>query len=228
MNVQVLTIFPEIFTSFLECSLIKKAQERSLLSVAVTNIRDYASPPHFQVDDTPYGGGAGMTMKPEPLYQAISAAKKRAPKARVLLMSPRGTPFSQSKATEISKEEELIFVCGRYEGVDERVISLCVDEEISLGDFVLMGGEVPVMAILEAALRLKDGVVGNADSIKTESFTGNDLLEAPQYTRPPEFMGEKVPDVLLSGNHAAIEAWRKKQSQEITKSRRPDLIKKNP
>ncbi len=225
MNIQILTIFPDIFKSFLECSLIKKAQEKDLLSVSLINIRDFASLPHHQVDDTPYGGGAGMTMKPEPLYRAITDAKSRAPKARVILMSPRGAPFSQQKASSLSTISDLILVCGRYEGVDERIIELCIDEEISLGDFVLMGGEVPAMAILEATVRLLDGVVGNSESIAHESFTGEMLLEAPQYTRPPEFMGIKVPEVLLSGNHAAIDAWRKEKSIEITRARRPDLCK---
>lgn len=226
MNVQILTIFPEIFSSFLECSLIKKARDRGLLSVALINIRDYASPPHYNVDDTPYGGGAGMTMKPEPLYDAISAARERRPSSRVILLTPRGVPFNQKKAEELASLADLIFVCGRYEGIDERVVTLCVDEEISLGDFVLMGGEVAAMAILEASVRLCDGVVGNADSIKNESFSGGAHLEAPQYTRPPEFRGERVPEVLLSGNHAQISAWREEQSLAITRARRPDLMKR--
>lgn len=224
MRIQILTIFPEIFQNFLETSLIKKAQDKGLFSVSLINIRDFSSPPHYQVDDTPYGGGAGMTMKPEPLYKAISYAKEKAPAAKVLLMSPCGEKFSQAKAQSLSAVDEIIFICGRYEGIDQRVIELCVDEEISLGDFILMGGEVSVMAVLEAVLRLKPGVVGNAESLATESFCGTEpLLEAPQYTRPPEFMGKKVPEVLLSGNHEEIAKWRAKQSAEATITKRPDL-----
>lgn len=226
MKVQILTIFPEIFKSFLETSLIKTAIERDLLAVTATNIRTFAAPPHNKVDDTPYGGGAGMTMKPEPLYDAVQHAKKLLPKAKVYLLSPRGERFSQAKAEALSKDPEAILICGRYEGVDERVVELCVDEEISIGDFVLMGGEVAVMAILEATTRLIPGVVGNSESIASESFCGkHKLLESPQYTRPPEFLGKKVPDVLLSGNHEQIAKWRMEQSVAITKIRRPDLIK---
>lgn len=227
MKVQVLTIFPEIFDSFLRTSLIKHAIEKNLLSLGLTNIRDFSNPPHNKVDDTPYGGGAGMTMKPEPIYDAVQDAKKNLPHARVFLLSPRGVPFTQHKAEELAKIPEAIFLCGRYEGIDERAIELCVDEEISLGDFILMGGEVALMAVLEAAVRLIPGVVGNNESLTTESFCGEQkLLEAPQYTRPPEFMGKSVPEVLLSGNHERIAKWRHDQSVAITSQRRPDLLKK--
>jgi tRNA (guanine37-N1)-methyltransferase len=228
MKVEILTIFPTIFTNFLQTSLIGKATERNLLSVTVTDIRDFATPPHLQVDDAPYGGGAGMVMKPEPLTAAIESAKERLPKASVILLTPRGSQFSQSKAHEISTREQLILVCGRYEGIDQRVIDLLIDEELSIGDYVLMGGEVPAMVILESSVRLISQVIGNPSSLSEESFstTGSaeKLLEAPQYTRPPEFRGACVPETLLSGDHEKIAAWRKEQSMQLTAKRRPDLV----
>lgn len=228
MNITVLTIFPGIFSGFLENSLIKKSQDRGQVTISLSNIRDFSNPPHHQVDDTPYGGGAGMVMKPEPLYKAVQAHKEKMPSAKVYLMSPRGSLYSQKKAAAISTEEEIILICGRYEGVDERFIELCVDEEISIGDFVMMGGEVAAMAIIESIIRLKEGVLGNADSIKSDSFSDLErpLLEAPHYTRPPEFEGKKVPEILLSGNHAAINEWRSKASIKLTTARRPELLKK--
>lgn len=227
MKIDVLTIFPEIFSGFISSSIISKALEKRLIEINLCNIRDFASPPHFQVDDSPYGGGAGMTMKPEPLSLAIEDSKRRLPKAPVLLLSPSGAKFSQSKAQTFSKNSELIFVCGRYEGIDQRAIDLLVDEEISIGDYVLMGGEIPAMVVTEAVVRLIPGVLGNADSTSFESFSdlGELLLEAPQYTRPPEFRGRAVPEVLLSGNHKAISDWRLEQSRKRTSERRPDLLK---
>lgn len=225
MKIEILTIFPDLFQSFLQSSLIGKAIEKNLIEVRCTNIRDFADPPHFKVDDTPYGGGAGMVMKPEPLARAITAARARLPKAFVVLFTPAGHVFTQSHAIEFAAVEEVIFVCGRYEGVDERVIENHIDVEMSIGDYILMGGEVPAMVVIEATARLLPGVLGNAESPERESFADS-LLEAPQYTRPPEFEGEKVPPALLSGNHAEIEKWRKAQALARTRERRPDLLEK--
>ncbi|RIL01331.1 MAG: tRNA (guanosine(37)-N1)-methyltransferase TrmD [Proteobacteria bacterium] len=227
MQIIVLTIFPEIFSGFLSSSLIEKAISKSLLSVSCINPRDYADPPHYQVDDSPYGGGAGMVMKPEPLARAIEAAKQKASSAKVVLLSAAGTPFSQKKAEQLSTLDSIILVCGRYEGIDQRVIDLLVDEEISIGDYVLMGGEVPAMAVIEATVRLMKNVVGNSESLQCESFTnlkGDMLLEAPHYTRPAEFRGRKVPEILLSGDHNKVEKWRDEQSKILTAARRPDLL----
>jgi tRNA (guanine37-N1)-methyltransferase len=229
MKVEILTIFPEIFTSFLSTSLIGKAVDKGLLKVTTTNIRDFALPPHQHVDDAPYGGGAGMVMKPEPLTAALRAAKERLPKANVILLSPRGYPFCQTKAAELSNCEELILICGRYEGIDQRFIDLFVDQEISIGDYILMGGEVPAMVLLESSVRLIEDAIGNPSSVEEESFTPRSehqrgLLEGPQYTRPPEFEGESVPEILLSGNHAKIARWRYEQALQITQVRRPDLL----
>jgi tRNA (guanine37-N1)-methyltransferase len=230
MRITLLTIFPELFESFLSTSLIAKAVENGTITFERVNIRDFASPPHYSVDDTPYGGGAGMVMKPEPLSKAIEAARRSNPGAPVLLLSPAGTPFSQSKAVELSRLPGLILVCGRYEGVDERVIESAIDGQISIGDYVLMGGEIPAMVVIEATTRLVKDVIGNASSIEEESFAGRDdgprLLEAPHYTRPPKFAGRAVPEVLLSGNHQKIAAWRREQSLTRTKARRPDLLLK--
>ena len=228
MKIEVLTIFPEIFESFLNTSLIAKAIAKSALSVTVTDIRDFADLPHRTVDDSPYGGGAGMVMKPEPIARAILAAQERLPGAPVIALIPAGKPFTQQKAREYSQVGSLILLCGRYEGIDERVIDRYVDEEISIGDYVLMGGEVPAMVIIEAATRLVDSVIGNAESLQSESFneeSAGQLLEAPQYTRPPHFEGLGIPDALLSGDHARIKKWREEQSLIRTKQRRPDLIK---
>ena len=216
-NVNVLTIFPEIFESFLKTSLVGKAIARGLCSATITNIRDFSLPPHHKVDDTPYGGGAGMVMLPEPLVSSIESVKERDPNTWVVLLSPSGTRFDQKKARELADRPSVTFVCGRYEGIDQRVIDSAVDEEISVGDFVVMGGEVPSMLIIEASLRLRPGVLHNAESVSHESFSpelaGGALVEAPQYTRPEVFRGQSVPEVLLSGNHKAIAEWRLKEAQ---------------
>ncbi|HEY5675309.1 MAG TPA: tRNA (guanosine(37)-N1)-methyltransferase TrmD, partial [Myxococcales bacterium] len=191
--------------------------------VQVTDIRDVAAGKHRVTDDVPYGGGAGMVMKPEPLVAAIEAAKGREPQARVLLMSPQGRRFDQEKALELSQKPALVLVCGRYEGVDERVMGW-VDEELSLGDFVLTGGELAALAVVDAVARLLPGVLGNELSAQSESFAGEGLLEGPQYTRPPEFRGLRVPEVLLSGDHARIAGWRREQAMARTRERRPDLL----
>lgn len=228
MQIEILTIFPEIFAGFLEASLVGKAIERGLLTVTTTDIRKYAKPPQYHVDDTPYGGGAGMVMRPEPLAAAIEAAKSRLPHAQVIYFSPAGEVFNQERAEELANHTDLILLCGRYEGIDERIVEQYVDREISIGDFVLMGGEVASMVLIEATLRLRPDVLGNQQSLDQESFTedahGRRQLEAPQYTRPAEYAGLMVPEVLLSGDHAKIENWRRQQSEARTRVRRPELL----
>lgn len=228
MKVEILTLFPELFKGFLTTSLIKRAQDKGLLELKFTNIREFADPPHYKVDDTPYGGGAGMVMKPEPLSRAIKAAKKRLPEAITVLLTPGGKVFNQACASELSRLSQVIYVCGRYEGVDQRVIDQHIDLELSIGDYILMGGEVPAMVIIEASTRLIDNVLGNSDSLTSESFSSKNLdgavLEAPQYTRPPEFESMTVPEVLLSGDHKAIDNWREKASKDLTAKNRPDLL----
>ena len=224
LSVEVLTLFPRMIAAPLEESILGKAREKGLLRVQVTDIREFAEGKHRVTDDVPYGGGAGMVMKPEPLVCAIEAAKARVPSARVVLMSPQGRRFDQRKAQELSQREAIILVCGRYEGVDERVLPF-VDEEISLGDFVITGGEFAALAIIDPMARLVPGVLGNAESPLQESFAGEGLLEGPQYTRPFEFRGSRVPEVLLSGDHAKIAAWRREQALHRTRDRRPDLLK---
>ncbi len=223
----VLTIFPELFTSYLEASLIGKAIKNQIVEINLVNFRRFAEPPHFKVDDITYGGGAGMLLKPEPLIQAISEEEVKLPKAKKILLSASGKKFTQQVANELSKESELIIVCGRYEGVDQRVIDLKIDEEYCLADVVCMGGEVPAMMIIEAITRLLTEGIGNPDSLLEESFSITDenklLLESPQYTRPPEYAGLSVPEVLLSGNHANIKKWRWAEALKKTKKNRPDL-----
>ena len=230
MKFTILTLFPDYFNSPLSVSLLKKAQENSLLEVEIVNIRDYAQEPHKQVDDTPYGGGAGMILKPDVLAEAVRALKTK--ESKVILPDPGGRKFDQKLASTLSKESNLILIAGRYEGVDQRFKNKYVDLEISLGDFVLNGGEVACLAIIEASARLIPGVIGSSESLDSESFTSQtingkevQLLEYPQYTKPVEFEGEKVPDVLLSGNHEQIKVWRQEKSLEKTKKIRPDLLK---
>ncbi|HTO97453.1 MAG TPA: tRNA (guanosine(37)-N1)-methyltransferase TrmD [Myxococcales bacterium] len=223
LSIEVLTLFPRLVRAPLEESILGKAREKGLLRVEVTDIRDHAEGKHRVTDDVPYGGGAGMVMKPEPLVAAIEAARKRLPGARVVLLSPQGKPFVQAKAQELLERGALVLVCGRYEGVDERVLGW-VDEEISLGDFILNGGEIAALAVIEAVARLVPGVLGNELSTQAESFSAPGLLEGPQYTRPPEFRGLKVPEVLLSGDHGKIARWRKEQAVARTRERRPDLL----
>ena len=222
MRIEVLTLFPEMFNS-LNVGILKKAQDNGLFSVNVTNIRDYSLDKHHKVDDTPFGGGAGMVMAPQPLHDAICSIDKEHVCRRIYL-SPKGKTLSQSKVEELSKEKNLMFVCGNYEGIDQRVIDLDIDEELSIGDYVLTGGELPAMVTINAVVRYIDGVLGNSESVNEESFS-NGLLEYPQYTHPQEFEGLKVPEVLLSGNHQNIAKWRHEKQLEITKERRPDLLK---
>ena len=223
LSVEVLTLFPRMIAAPLDESILAKAREKGLLRVQVTDIREFAEGRHRVTDDVPYGGGAGMVMKPEPLVAAIESARARLPHARVILLSPQGARFEQAKAHELAAAGSLILVCGRYEGVDERVLRW-IDEELSLGDFVLSGGEVAALAVIEAVARLVPGVLGNELSAQSESFSIDGLLEGPQYTRPPEFRGLRVPDVLLSGDHAKIAQWRREQAVARTRERRPDLL----
>ena len=223
LRVEVLTLFPRTISVYVAESILGRAQESGLLEVKVTDIRDFAEGRHRVCDDAPYGGGAGMVIKPEPLVAAIEAAKARLPAARTILMSPRGATFTQATARELAQYEGgMILVCGRYEGVDERVVKF-VDAELSIGDFVVTGGEVPAMAVLDAVARLRPGVLGNEASTSLESFEAG-LLEYPQYTRPPIFRGDAVPGVLQSGDHARIARWRRWHALQITRARRPDLF----
>ena len=221
--VEILTLFPGMVSGYVGESILGKAQERGKLSVTATDIREYAEGKHRVTDDTPYGGGAGMVMKVEPLVAAIEAARARSPGAKVLLMSPRGPSFTQGRARELARHTPgLILVCGRYEGVDERVMAY-LDGELSLGDFILTGGEIAALAVVDAVARLLPGVLGNQSSHVTESFEEG-LLEHPQYTRPPVFRGAEVPAVLQSGDHARIARWRRWKALRLTQERRPDLF----
>ena len=227
LQLDVLTIFPELFGPFFETAFVGHARRENIVAVAAHDLRNWTNDRHRSVDDGPYGGGAGMVMTPEPLVTAIEAlAGPKGPsrKARVIYLSPQGSPLSQARLEELARETAILFVCGRYEGVDERVLELAVDLELSVGDYVLSGGELPAMVVIEGLVRLLPGVLGNPDSIETESFRGGALLEGPHYTRPPIFRGLLVPEVLRSGDHAAIAAWRKRQSLSRTLARRPDLI----
>lgn len=221
MKFDVLTLFPEMFES-LKTSIIGKAVEKKLIDINITNIRDFSEDKHKKVDDTPYGGGAGMIMKPDVVYRAYQSVKEN--KAKVIYLSPQGKTLNQQKVEDLSKESHLILLCGHYEGIDQRVLDKIVDEEISIGDYVLTGGEIPAMVLIDSVSRYVEGVL-KQDSIQEESFS-NGLLEYPQYTRPEIFEGEAVPEILLSGHHQNIEKWRKEKSVEITKKKRPDLIKK--
>ena len=220
MKFDVLTLFPEMF-EILNQSIIGKAIEKDLIDIHLINIRDFSKDKHKKVDDTPYGGGAGMVMKPDVVYDAYQSIKDR--NAKVIYMSPQGKPLNQDKVEELSKENHLIILCGHYEGIDQRVLDKIVDEEISIGDYVLTGGEIPAMVLIDSVSRYVEGVL-KEDSIKEESFS-NGLLEYPQYTRPEVFEGMKVPEVLLSGHHENIEKWRKEKSLEMTKKKRPDILK---
>jgi tRNA (guanine37-N1)-methyltransferase len=213
MTIQIITLFPEMFGNVLNTSMLYKAQEKELVKYILINLREFGLGPRRTVDDTPYGGGDGMVLKPEPLFAAIEQAKKEGPEAQVLLMTPRGELFNQEIAREFAATESgLIIICGRYEGYDERITTL-VDKQLSVGHFVLTGGELPAMVIVDAVTRLVPGVLGGETSAEKESFSEGSLKEHPQYTRPEEFRGLKVPDILLSGNHGEIEAWRKAQQK---------------
>ena len=222
MKITILTLFPEMFES-LNASILKRAQEKNLIEINIVNIRDYSLDNNKRCDDYSYGGGAGMIMTPQPLFDAISSVKTD--KSYTIYLSPRGKVLTQEKVVELAKtQKELILVCGHYEGIDERIIDLCVDEELSIGDYVLTGGEIPAMVLVDSISRYIPNVLGNNITTEEESFS-NGLLEYPQYTRPQVFRGLKVPEVLTSGNHKEINNWRLEKALEITKLRRPDLYK---
>lgn len=227
MNFHILTLFPDMVMDGLNTSIIGRAIEAGLLSIEAINIRDYANNKHMKVDDYPYGGGAGMLMQAEPVYGAYQAVIERIQaqkKPRVVYLTPQGPTFTQRMAEEYAKEEDLILLCGHYEGIDERVLEEIVTDYVSIGDYVLTGGELPAMVMIDAISRLVPGVLSNEVSAEFESFQ-DDLLEYPQYSRPEEWHGKKVPEVLLSGHHANIAKWRQEQSILRTKERRPDLLK---
>ena len=224
MRVDVLTLFPEMFGGVFGSSILGKAREKGIVSLEAVNFREYANNKHNTVDDYPYGGGGGMVLKAEPVFSAVEALKlNEADAPRIILMCPQGETFTQSKAEELAKEQHLVFICGHYEGYDERIREHLVTDELSIGDYVLTGGEIPAMAVIDSIVRLLPGVLGNESSAITDSYSTG-LLEYPHYTRPVDFRGWKVPDVLTSGHHANIEAWRRQQSLLRTMRRRPDLL----
>ena len=221
MKITILTLFPEMFTGFLTNSIIKRAIAKEIVEVEVINIRNYTKDKYHRVDSAPIGGGAGLIMKCQPIVDCINDHKEEC--SKVIMLSPRGTTYNQQKAKKLSKENHIILLCGHYEGIDERV-NKYVDESISIGDYILTGGEIGSMAIADSIIRLLDGAIAK-ESIESESFDDN-LLEYPQYTEPYDYKGDKVPDILYSGNHQAINKWRRKKSLELTKGHRPDLFKK--
>jgi len=224
MRIDVLTLFPEMFESPLSHSILKRAVEKGLVEICLTNIRDFSTDSYRKVDDKPYGGGAGMVMMAAPVFDCFEHVEKLASqKGRVILLTPQGQKFDQAKAVELSKEDRLILISGRYEGFDERIRVGLGAEQVSIGDFVLSGGEFAAMVVIDGVVRLLEGVLGDDDSAKDDSFSDG-LLEYPQYTRPEEFRGMKVPEILLSGNHARIAKWRSEQALERTKKWRPDLL----
>lgn len=228
MQIDVLSLFPEMFEGVLHSSIMKKAQDNQAATFNVTNFRDFATNKHKKVDAYPYGGGAGMVLKPEPIFAAVEAVTSTSDsKPRVILMCPQGERFTQKKAEELAKEQHLVFICGHYEGYDERIREHLVTDEISLGDFVLTGGEIASMAIIDSVVRLLPDVLGNDQSAVHDSFSTG-MLEHPQYTRPASFNGLEVPAVLLSGNHAEIDKWREEQAFLRTAERRPELLKEAP
>lgn len=225
MRIDVITLFPGIFSSALNESILKIAQKKGLLSVHIHNLRDYCLDKHKKADDEPYGGGPGMVLKPEPIFRAVYSIKSEQPQAKVILTSPQGILFTQEFAKKLAKENSLIIICGHYEGVDERVNIKLVDFEISIGDYVLTGGELPALVIIDAIARLLPGVLGNYNSVIHDSFY-NGILGYPQYTRPAEYEGLKVPEILLSGDHQKISRWRRKEALRKTLKNRPDLLER--
>ena len=223
MRIDVLTLFPEMFSGPMSASLLGKAIDNEILNLHYTNLRDFAEDTHHQVDDAPYGGGPGMVMKCEPMFAAVESLREVNSLSRVVLMSPRGRPLTQTIVKQWSQAEDMVIICGRYEGFDERISHGLVTDEVSIGDYVLSGGELPAMVIIDALSRMLPGVIGDYESVSTDSFY-NGILGAPQFTRPPEFRGMEVPEVLLSGNHANIERYRRKEALRITRERRPDLL----
>ncbi len=225
MRIDVLTLFPEVFNGFIQTSIMKRGIDRKIISIHITNIRDFSLDKHKKTDDYPYGGGPGMVMTPQPIYDSYQSIKKVSPTPPCIYLSPQGKTFNQEMAMELSKYPQIIFLCGHYEGIDERIIHNIVTHEVSIGDYVLTGGELPAMVMIDCISRLLPGMLGNSNSAREDSIS-NGLLEFPQYTRPYEFLGEKVPDILLSGDHQKIEEWRKIHSLFRTKKRRPDLFHK--
>jgi len=226
MRIDIITIFPGMFSNVLDASIIKRAQAKGKAKILVHDLRDYTLDKHRKVDDRPFGGGSGMVMQAEPIFRAVEAIRKKSKsKGKVILLCPQGRTFHQEIAKKISKYRHLILICGHYEGVDERVRDYLADEEISIGDYVLTGGELPAMVLVDSIVRLLPGVLGDKNSLKFESFEGN-LLEYPQYSRPAKFKGYQVPEILLSGAHDKISAWRKAEALKRTKAKRPDLLKK--
>ncbi len=227
MKIDILTLFPEMFSGVIDTSILKKAQEKQAVEINVTNFRDYSTNKHGKVDDYPYGGGAGMVLTPQPIFDAVEDIVQQDENPRIILMCPQGETLTQKKAEELAKEEHIIIICGHYEGYDERVRENLVTDEISIGDYVLTGGELGAMVLTDSVVRLLPNVLGKEESHTQDSFSTG-LLEHPHYTRPPEYKGMKVPEVLLSGNHKKIEEWRKKESLWRTKERRPELLEDYP
>lgn len=223
MRFDIFSLFPEVFPPYLNTSILKRAQEAGLLEVKTHNIRDWATDKHHTADDTPYGGGGGMVMKPEPIFAAVESVLGSPPECPVILMSPQGRPFTQKIAFELAEQEHLAFLCGRYESLDERIREHLVTDSISIGDYVLTGGELPALVLIDAITRLLPGVLGDPEA-PTDDSHATGLLEYPHYTRPPEFRGWGIPDVLLSGNHAEIDRWRRQESLRRTLQHRPDLL----
>jgi tRNA (guanine37-N1)-methyltransferase len=227
MRIDVLTLFPQFFDSPLSCSIVKRARDNGLVEIALTEIRDFTTDSYRKVDDKPYGGGPGMVMMPGPVFDCFEHVRELSPApGRVILLTPQGKPFNQAKALELSAEKRLILIAGKYEGFDERIRSGLGAEQISIGDYVLSGGELAAMVIIDAVVRLVEGALGDEDSAKDDSFSEG-LLEYPHYTRPENFRGMKVPEILLSGDHAKIAQWRRQKSIERTKKWRPDLLKED-
>jgi tRNA (guanine37-N1)-methyltransferase len=222
LNIDIITIFPDMFKPVLGESIIKRAQEKKKVKIKLHDLRDYTLDKHRKVDDRPFGGGPGMVLMAQPIVDAVKKIKGKR-KARVILMEPRGQTLNQARVKKIAKYANLIIICGHYEGIDERAIEAVVDESVSIGDYVLTGGEIPAMVLVDSIIRLVPGVVGRSESLHDESFEAN-LLEYPHFTRPANFRGKKVPDVLVSGNHLAIQKWRKEQALAVTKKNRPDLL----
>ncbi len=224
MRFDIVTIFPEIFRGVFEFGIIRRAVEAGLVGIEIHDLRDYTYDRHRQVDDRPFGGGAGMVMTPGPLFRAVEAITHGADDAAKVLLSPQGRLFDQRAAEEFSRKEQVVLFCGRYEGVDERVVQSLVTDEVSIGDYVLSGGEIPAMVVVDAVTRLIPGALGCGESAEQDSFADG-LLDYPHYTRPAEYRGMKTPDVLLSGNHAEIERWRRRKALQKTRDRRPDLLR---
>lgn len=223
MRIDIITIFPEMIEALCGYSIIKRARDNGLVTVNAVNLRDYTLDKHKQVDDYTYGGGAGMILKPEPLFRAVESLSSPSPPDEVIVMTPAGKPFDQGEARKLAGAGHLIFICGHYEGIDQRVLDHLATMELSIGDYILTGGELPAMVVADAVTRLLPGVLGNEQSLEMESFEGG-MLEHPQYTRPAEFQGLKVPDILLSGNHQEIKRWRREQAVKKTKGLRPELL----